>query len=557
MKSEFNLLDENWIIVMNQDGSREEVSLLDVFRRAPEFVCLAGELPTQDVAIMRLLLAIMHAALARDKDTKGKAVKLWKGIWEEQKFEYEPSDDNPEKCAYERIEAYLQKWHDRFFLFDEKYPFYQVHPQNLHDENGQEIIPSLEPKMESFIGDLAKGDKEALFNHRTDCSPTYSEVARWLIYINSFAVSPSGAPPAGRRKIQGFKLPWLCNMGLVWICGETLFETLMLNFTLVCRNGYDYKGCTVRWEQNPEVSAQYLLDIDPVPPKNRPELYTFPFRLVELCRDSDNSKVVKCNIWAGKKLEIANPFIEPMTLLSHVDESTPTFKAGDYIPQQIDESKLMWRDFASILAGNAKLSSGVINWIKILSESGKLKGINIRLNAAGITFKNKTAVKNVFSDSLSFSSSLITKLEQQEQGWAWLISDEIKAAKRLAEATGVLAKSVAESTKTFDIKIKRDRDALKRISSSAEERAYFRLDIPFRQWLADIDPAKHNTREDKSLIIDTWRKTAHDEILKLGEEIVKDAGPSATVGRDGNSAAKAYSKFRSKVCDLTKGENNG
>ena len=60
-EKEFNLLHEPWILVMRPDGMTEEVSLLDVFRRAPEFQSLAGELPTQDVAVLRLLLAILHA----------------------------------------------------------------------------------------------------------------------------------------------------------------------------------------------------------------------------------------------------------------------------------------------------------------------------------------------------------------------------------------------------------------------------------------------------------------------------------------------------------------
>lgn len=61
---EFNLLDEPWIIVLNFDGSTEKVSLIDALARAAEFSGLAGELPTQDAAILRLLLAVLHRVIA-------------------------------------------------------------------------------------------------------------------------------------------------------------------------------------------------------------------------------------------------------------------------------------------------------------------------------------------------------------------------------------------------------------------------------------------------------------------------------------------------------------
>lgn len=96
-EKEFCLLHEPWILVMKSDGSTEEVSLLELFRRAPEYLKLAGELPTQDVAILRLLLAILHAVFGR-YDTDGSwspltspeaALKRWKKIWDKGTFPME------------------------------------------------------------------------------------------------------------------------------------------------------------------------------------------------------------------------------------------------------------------------------------------------------------------------------------------------------------------------------------------------------------------------------------------------------------------------------------
>ena len=52
---EFNLLHEPWIRVMRENCRVEEVSLADALLHAHEYQGLAGELPTQDAAILRLL----------------------------------------------------------------------------------------------------------------------------------------------------------------------------------------------------------------------------------------------------------------------------------------------------------------------------------------------------------------------------------------------------------------------------------------------------------------------------------------------------------------------
>ena len=52
---EFNLLDEPWVRVLCADCTVREVSLTEALLHAHEYKGLAGELPTQDVAVLRLL----------------------------------------------------------------------------------------------------------------------------------------------------------------------------------------------------------------------------------------------------------------------------------------------------------------------------------------------------------------------------------------------------------------------------------------------------------------------------------------------------------------------
>ena len=61
---EYNLLDEPWIPVRLLDGTITEVGLLELLRRTTDIADLACELPTQDMAIQRLLLAVAYRVAA-------------------------------------------------------------------------------------------------------------------------------------------------------------------------------------------------------------------------------------------------------------------------------------------------------------------------------------------------------------------------------------------------------------------------------------------------------------------------------------------------------------
>ena len=68
---EFNLLDEPWIKVIDGDCRIHEVSLTGLFEHAHDYQDLCGELPTQDFAMLRLLLAVLHTVFSRyDENAK-------------------------------------------------------------------------------------------------------------------------------------------------------------------------------------------------------------------------------------------------------------------------------------------------------------------------------------------------------------------------------------------------------------------------------------------------------------------------------------------------------
>ncbi len=94
---EYNLLDEPWIPVRLIDGTITDVGLLELLRRTTDIADLACELPTQSIAIQRLILAIAYR-VATPRDARD-----WARQW----------DDG---APTEQMIEYLERWRDRFEL---------------------------------------------------------------------------------------------------------------------------------------------------------------------------------------------------------------------------------------------------------------------------------------------------------------------------------------------------------------------------------------------------------------------------------------------------------
>jgi CRISPR system Cascade subunit CasA len=67
---DFNLLHQPWITVRSPDGSRKDLSLLSLFKDSHLYQTLSGELPAQNIAILRLLLAVLHSVPWGFKDAE-------------------------------------------------------------------------------------------------------------------------------------------------------------------------------------------------------------------------------------------------------------------------------------------------------------------------------------------------------------------------------------------------------------------------------------------------------------------------------------------------------
>ena len=108
MNHSFNLLDQAWIPVITVDGGFLELSLRDMLAKAPILREIACDTPIQSTAILPVALAILHRVFdPQDFDA-------WKILREAGAFDME------------KVDAYFDRWRERFDLFDARRPFMQM-----------------------------------------------------------------------------------------------------------------------------------------------------------------------------------------------------------------------------------------------------------------------------------------------------------------------------------------------------------------------------------------------------------------------------------------------
>lgn len=541
---EFNLLDEKWILVRKSDCTVDELSLTDALLKSHEYVELAGELPTQNVSILRLMLAVLHTVFSRyspqgepsplyDSDD---AADRWKELW------------NAGRLPEKPIRDYLASVHDRFWLFHPERPFYQTEAAKI----GTEYTAS---KLNGAVSE--SGNKIRLFCGCTGVQKSelsYSEAARWLLYVNNY--DDTSSKPKGKN-LPSPGAGWLGKLGLITIRGNNLFETLVYNLILLNhkRNFSEVWGpeCPA-WEPDvPNTAERAEIPM----PGNLSELYTLQSRRLWLNRD-DNEKVIGYNLLGGDFFEKVDAFIEPMTVWSKVKGNE---RAGEkFQPRRHDSSVQMWREFSyAFETAEGSHIPGVVLWTKyikqMLPESRKL----ISFSIASVQYGDKDFfVNDVFSDSLTFHTDLITEIGEH---WRAKITEEIEKCKKSAAALRDLAKDIELAAGSSEDTV------LKRaVVERAREQYYYEIDLPFRNWLERIDPNWEIVSEQEEQALREWHETAKRIALRIGQELVESAGTAAIVGRavkDKNdkeryySAPDAYRYFKVKLNEIyPKEENN-
>jgi CRISPR system Cascade subunit CasA len=505
-ETDFNLLDEPWILVLNSRGAEEEVSILELFERAPELATIGGEVPTQGFAILRVLLAVLHRAVEGPRDAEE-----WAELWRA------PTLPMP------RIRDYAERHRERFGLFHPETPFFQV--PGLHTAKNE--VSGLE----KIVADVPNG--APLFTTRSAASlrrlPA-GEAARWLVHVQAFDPSgiKSGAvgdPAVKNGKGYPIGTGWAGQIGPVYPVGATLHGTLLLN--LVDREAGDYvriggEADVPPWEREVDGPADANRE-----PRGAIDLYTWQSRRVRLAGDRDGvTGVLLAN---GDRIAPQNRHgLDPHSGWRYSDPQSKKANMPVYMPRTHSPERAFWRGLGALLPAESGrkrarggpqrfLTPGVLQWLGELSLDGLLPpGYRARVAAIGMEYGAQSAMTTeIIDDALSIDLAL---LRESEPALGQFAVDSVTDAENAASALWKLAENIARAAGAEPKSGAGDR---------AAERSYEAFDAPFRSWLAEL------TREtERTAARAGWHRQVHELVRPIAGELLRAAAPAAWTGRE-------------------------
>ena len=520
---EYNLLDEPWVPVRLLDGTITEVGLLELLQRSTDIADLACELPTQNIAIQRLVLAVAYR-VATPLDAEA-----WAAQWDH-------------GAPTEEMAEYLEKWRDRFYLFGGRYPFMQV--ADLHTANNQTKA------LDAIIASVPKEERRLFSTHQGAGLEQIdaADAARWLVHVQAYDIAGIHSGAVGDSQVSGGKgygigPAWCGHLGLVWLKGRDFDETLVLNLipadTAELRGGDNasqWGACS--WEMaEPETAERRdysLLDKKGNPDPNGlsiPRLLTWHSRRVRLFGDA--SGVTRVLVCQGDKLSPQEMRLyEPHGLWRYSKEQSKKFKQDVYMTRRFEQGRSLWRDLPDAFL-SVKMTEGADKQQKreflpsaTLSFHEKFDQTYIKteylkyiqIQAVGVKYgTNEATFEDIYADELALS---VTAIHAERKDLADAIRQQISFTEQVAVKVGTLAANLARAAGESG------KGAGDGARERAKERFFAIVDDPFRAWIAQVD-GSCDVRE----IGQMWERQLYRYAIELKQEMITSASSSAIIGR--------------------------
>lgn len=536
MMKKYNLLEEAWIAVQTDEkGTEKEVSLLDIFKNAHEYKRLSGETETQNFAILRFLLAIMHTVFSRfdfegnqiefvklddkwiqkeeveedDKDDyKKELLKNWKKLWELDKLP-------------EIIVDYLKKWNYKFNLFDDKYPFYQItekKKEEIFKDGGDKKNVQKEEKTHNIDFKLINrlisesNNKVAMFSPKSDEYKNelqLSSLTRWLITFQGYTGTGDKIKHPDMKKSENTisaSKGWLLDIGGVYLAGKNIKETLLLNMTRIDES---VKQKPV-WEKE---LSEIVEDLLKPAPNNLAELYTNWSRLLIIKKDENSNKVYGLDSIQMPGISPEEFFLEQMTLW----RERKSGKTIEVIPKTHEENQSFWRSFGQLCLGSEAVRiPGIIDWHNHIVEEkyispGVAKIVSVGLRRMGAP--SNTPNGEIY-DEINIHDEILVDLA--EDGWVPRVINEVEKTKKVIDK--VFKRYLDNICEARNI----EKSGF--VETNIKE-AYYNIDIPFREWLFSL-----RVHDEKEKRIEEWRKVLKENIKAHAYNIFQKSGKRDVLG---------------------------
>ena len=545
-QSQFNLVDELWIPCVYVDGHVEEVSLKTLFRDAPRIRALSGDLPQQEMALLRFLQAILYRAFLEEGMSREDMRSMWRHMWELGRFEE----------AY--VEEYLEAFHDRFHLIGGDRPFYQTPGLAYAGDKTMDPISEM-------IADVPKPDK-FLFAMRSmpslDDGIDLAQAARWLIFAQAYDIAGIKSPVVGNTHVNKGKvyapkgLPgtgWQGTIGTIALEGDTLFETLMLNWCLYIPGGADLFGIAddvPPWEPDETPTS----DMRVLPSFTGPVgAFTMQTRRILLVPNERQDRIIGVINCYGDAIAAYNTdSCETMTAwyASIPQQKKLGLGAPPLMPTTHKAGRALWRGLTPILSVDPDARDtrpAVVRWAEELQERRCLDRDShtlslVTVHAQGMTYGPQSSVyESGIDDAVALNAAFVRR--------------DFPAIATVVDVVSATDEAVEKALSVFITNLrvaagdKTGGDRMKTVKERVKEEAYARLDAVFRDRLAAFGPER-----DCESYRNEWQDDVHRILLDIGRDYLSDADVRAFgehansgIGSDWMSAARAQRIFRAQL----------
>jgi len=478
MHYDYNLLDEKWIPCVMRNKEQKELNLKEVLIKANEIKEIFDPSPLVTVSLYRLILAILYRIYTLNGNENWKEV--WINLWQESAFH---SD---------KLNSYLKNWHHRFNLFDKKHPFYQ-YPE----------IEGNESPVDRLALEAACGNNPTLFSHTNEKTSTgfdFGTAARNLIAHQSFSIGFGKSSPFYLKDSP------LIRGALVLVKGDSLFETLMLNFAESFK--INPKEDKPVWEEPdlPEPKENQI-------PRGYIQYLTWMSRRILLV-PSEDKKVKKIKYQQG--IELSKDWQEDL-MKSYLKNE----KRGK-IPLSMNENRELWRDSHNLFSIKDKFSTPeTFNFLSVLINQQVLAKHRLyQYEIYGLCTEIGKAASVLFwrQERLPLPLSLLT-----EEKLVHRLKEALKTAEKLGEILRISVSRLSD-----ELKLGKDEKQKLRKKISIDRQYWAELAIQFKPFVIKL-------AENEEIAMKEWIANTRRNAIRTFKNKMDTLGTTARILKALNS----------------------
>ncbi|HJD79825.1 MAG TPA: type I-E CRISPR-associated protein Cse1/CasA [Corynebacterium pollutisoli] len=531
----FSLLTKPWIKCEMRDGSDQTLSIRDVFDGRHDIKGIRGDSPSQDYAVLRVLLAIFWRAHHPEI-----LVRPGRTFHFDEWFEDEL--DNLGR-ADELVLEYLTAYADRFDLLDPEAPFMQVADLRTSKDSRfpvSRIIPEAE---ESYFTMRAGQARESL---------DFAEAARWLIHTQAYDYSGIKSGAVGDERVKGGKgypigTGWSGRTGGTIVVGGNLRETILLNTTQQALAEATDKPV---WERRPDTAAERHV-VQPAGageapgPQGPSDLATWQGRRVRLFNDGE--RITAVLVSNGDRIPDAgaNVLDDPMTPYRYSKNQSKKGRPV-YYALPFDSNRTVWRSLEPLISLEKDPGFDSKNVApkrpKNLSQLAELaEAIDI------------PKVLDVHMVSLAYGpqeSSVGTAVSGRIEIPVALLEPESAAIRREVIDAAAATRDAAIALGQFAGHLLEAAGGVYEFQPDPTDGILADIEPRFISWLGQLE------MEDVDQQVSDWQIQVREQIRDRAAELMRGAGPKALAGRevtgiDGSerilSAGSAYQMLQARL----------